>query len=325
MKRYLVTYKDISTYRSELMGIAIIWIMMIHFDFTQLKPLGFISQFGFLGPDIFLFVSGFGLFYSLDKNNDIIFYFKKRIIRIFPIYYIIGIIPSIFFYKDSLFDYLFRYSTIGFWTNGIYRDWYIPSAVMLYIWAPFIKKAFDKKKFFVLYLLTLLAITLAFYLVDKNTIIDRSHFSFLHRIPSFLLGMTCAFWAKKDIHVKYFYFVLFLCIPICAYLYPNHHQIYNYKDFSLTYLLPLVIVIFCFILKICKGTKLPISFLSMVGKASLEIYLIQGLFFHAILFKYISVQPVWHDTLTISLIIVSSAMGILFHWLIEKSGLLRML
>ena len=43
----LFEIKDISTYRSELMGCAIVWIMMLHFTFTQIKPLGFVAQYGF--------------------------------------------------------------------------------------------------------------------------------------------------------------------------------------------------------------------------------------------------------------------------------------
>ena len=317
------TLEDISTYRSELMGIAMIWIMMIHFDFTQLKPLGFVSQFGFLGPDIFFFVSGFGLYYSLDKNKDIVTFFKKRLVRVFPTYYIIGIIPSIIFYKDTFLDYLFRYTTIGFWTNNIYGEWYIPSAIMLYLWTPIIKVAFDKRAYHLLCLSLFSVFFLALYLVDKDTIIDRTHFSFLHRIPSFLFGITCAFWTKKGTSSKLYYIIMLLCIPIFAYLYPHHHQIYNYKNFSLTYLLPLVIFLFCFILKKCKDIYSLTFILSKIGNASLETYLIQGIFFHAILIKLIIIPPLWHDTLTILLMIVSSLLGIITHWLVDKTGITR--
>lgn len=323
--KQIFSIKDISTYRSELMGIAMIWIMMIHFDFTQIKPLGFVSQFGFLGPDIFLFVSGFGLFFSLDKNHVIQNYLKKRIIRIFPTYYLLGIIPSVIYYNDSIIEYLFRYTTIGFWTNNIYGEWYIPSAIMLYLWAPIIKIAFDKKWYSIISLFTIIIICFAFFLVDKDTIIDRPHFSFLHRIPSFIFGMTCAFMIKEGLSVKLYYFIIILGIPIFAYLYPQHHQIYNYKNFSLTYLLPAVIALFCIILNTIKKAKLLTSILSEIGKASLETYLIQGLFFHAINIKAIVVPPLWHDTVTISLIIVSSLLGIMTHWLINKSGILRLL
>ena len=74
-------YKDISTYRSELMGWAILWIMMLHFDFNQIKPLGFIAQYGYAGVEIFILVSGFGVFFSLEKDNSIIRFYKKRLLR----------------------------------------------------------------------------------------------------------------------------------------------------------------------------------------------------------------------------------------------------
>lgn len=66
----LFSLQDISKYRSELMGWAIIWIMMLHFRFIHIKPLGFLAQYGFAGVDIFMLVSGFGLYYSLEKTTN---------------------------------------------------------------------------------------------------------------------------------------------------------------------------------------------------------------------------------------------------------------
>ena len=77
----LFELNDISTYRAELMGWAIVWIMMLHFTFNQIKPLGFIAQYGFAGVEIFMLVSGLGLYYSLEKNNKIIPYFKRCVHR----------------------------------------------------------------------------------------------------------------------------------------------------------------------------------------------------------------------------------------------------
>ena len=79
---YPISIKDISTFRSELMGWSILWIMMLHFTFNQIKPLGFIAQYGFAGVDIFLFVSGFGLFYSLNKDHNLVSFYRKRLLRI---------------------------------------------------------------------------------------------------------------------------------------------------------------------------------------------------------------------------------------------------
>ena len=83
-----IKYKDISRYRGELMGIAILLIMFSHnsMDFP-----GFfhninsgLRMLGQVGVDIFFFLSGFGCFYSLTKDNDPISFYKKRVGRLLP-------------------------------------------------------------------------------------------------------------------------------------------------------------------------------------------------------------------------------------------------
>ena len=66
----------LSKHRSAIMGFAILWIMLFHLhvsvDFT---PFMIIKRLGYGGVDIFLFLSGFGLYYSCSKEN-----FNKRTI-----------------------------------------------------------------------------------------------------------------------------------------------------------------------------------------------------------------------------------------------------
>lgn len=314
---------DISTYRSELMGWAIVWIMMLHFTFTQIKPLGFIAQYGFAGVEIFMMVSGLGLFFSLEKDNNLQHFYKKRLLRIFPTYYFLGIFGSILLYHDNFWHYLFRYSTIGFWTGHIYGEWYIPSIIVLYIAAPYIKKLFDKKQFFFICFICLAILGVSFFIVAKNIVPKgEAHFFLLYRIPAFIFGMTCANWILHKISNKYFIGILFLGIPIFIMLYPHHHQIYNYKYFSLLFLLPVFLLTFVSVSKFCTWTN-PI--IAKIGKASLEIYIIQGMFFHAILTDMIIIPPEWHDVATVFFIIVSSLLGILTHWLVDKSGITRLM
>lgn len=312
--------KDISTYRSELMGWAILWIMMLHFTFNQIKPLGFIAQYGYAGVEIFMFVSGYGLFFSLSKDHQIARFYKKRLLRIFPTYYLFGVFASIFLFSDNLPSYFFRYTTIGFWTCGLYWEWYIPSLVILYLFSPLIKIIIDRRIHYIVGGIILCTFGLAFFLIDKEHILDRSHFFFLYRIPVFIFGMVCANWVKNGISSKYFVLILTLGLPFFAYMFPLHHQIYNYKYFSLVFLLPCFILAF---LMISKTIKLVNPILSKMGGASLEIYLIQCIFFSMTLRGVISVPPAWHDTLTGGLIIISSLLGITVHWLIDKSGIQR--
>ena len=98
-------------------------------------------------------------------------------------------------------------------------------------------------------------------------------------------------------------------------------KIYNFKYYSLGFLLPLFLVIFIIM---SKYTNRISPIVRKMGKASLEIYLIQGIFFTYVLNGATSDCSDWHDTLSILMIIVSTLLGIVTHWLIDKSGILRL-
>lgn len=313
MKR-LFYIKEISNYRSELMGWAMIWIMMLHFTFTQLHPIGFIAQYGFAGVDIFMLVSGMGLYFSLEKDNDIIRFYKKRLLRIFPTYYMLGAFYSLLLFHDTILGYIFRYTTIGFWFGGKYGEWYVPSIVMLYLFAPLIKREFDLKRFWIIGVLIFFVLLLAYYLVGKENIIDRDHFFFIYRITAFIFGMACAYWLKMG-KTKYFIFMMILGIPIFVFLFPQHHTFYLYKYLSLLFLLPFFTICFVTISKYMGRLRLVIA---EIGKASLEIYLIQGLFFYAIINQQLIISASYHDVISIILIIFCVLAGVFTHWIIGR-------
>jgi len=328
--------KEISTYRSELMGWSILWIMMLHFTFTQIAPLGFVAQYGFAGVDIFMMVSGLGLFYSLDKDDNVLRFYKKRLLRIFPTYYIIGFFDNIIVEHDGFLTYLFRYTTIGYWTGQEYAGWFIPAIIFLYLLAPLIKFVIDKKWF----VLTTTAIVLiylsAYFFADKENILDRSHFFLLYRIPAFIFGMVLAYWIKNGKSVRWYYYVLLAGMPFFIWLFPQHHQVYNFKYFSLAFLLPVFTICFILLSKYASFIKYKSSIkhdelcimnyaLKKMGQASLEIYLIQGIFFTLVLNGKTEPFAQWHDLLTIGMIIASTTLGIAAHWLIDKLGIQRLL
>lgn len=321
MESKLINYQDLSIYRSELMGWSILWIMMLHFTFNQIKPLGFIAQYGYAGVDIFLFVSGFGLFYSLDKDDNLVRFYRKRLLRIFPTYYIIGFITNLLLTHDDILTFLFRYSTIGFWIGKEYAEWFIPSIILLYFLAPFIKIAIEKKWFINICVIILCLYISAYYFTDKENILDRSHFFILYRIPAFIFGMICAYWLKNKMSNLYFLYILIMGIPFFVYFYPYHHQIYNFKYYSSGFLLPLFLTFFILLSKYTKWMSLVAR---KIGLASLEIYLIQGVFFSLVLDGATSGYPEWHDLLSILMIIISTSFGIAIHWLIEKSGIQKL-
>lgn len=127
----------ILTNRPFLMGIAMIIIIVYHLFCWVHNPIG---QFniGYVGVDIFLFLSGLGLSYSYE-NNSITQFYKNRIKRIYPIYLISVVATYLIYNLDwTLFDLLANISAIGLYTKGgVCRyDWYLESLFTLYILFP---------------------------------------------------------------------------------------------------------------------------------------------------------------------------------------------
>lgn len=111
----------LSRYKGELMGISIFWIVVFHLigqKLLKLPPyltgLSGILYHGNLGVDIFLLLSGMGLYYSCKKNFEVGLFYKKRIKRIFVPYLFISIGYWILRYirsghGDGKFSGLLRY------------------------------------------------------------------------------------------------------------------------------------------------------------------------------------------------------------------------
>jgi len=78
--------RSLSCYRNELKGIAILWVVFFH---AQLGLDGIwyqIQRIGYGGVDIFFFLSGFGLYHSLEKDADLGRYLRRRGERLLPAY-----------------------------------------------------------------------------------------------------------------------------------------------------------------------------------------------------------------------------------------------
>lgn len=82
----------VSKYRSQLFGFAILWIMCMHSrEFTPLLDDAILSQYilydgiilvGGVGVDIFLFLSGVGLYYAQEKGPTLGQFYARRFQRL---------------------------------------------------------------------------------------------------------------------------------------------------------------------------------------------------------------------------------------------------
>jgi len=140
-----------SKYRTTLMGIAILGVLMAHFcAFTNLHNestiISFLNQLQNVAYiDGFLFLSGFSMYHSFSRNPNVTFFYCKRLRRVWIPYLLITILYFCFqdFYVNSynVLSFLGHISTIGYWFEGNFNGlWYIAASILLYLLYPLIHK-----------------------------------------------------------------------------------------------------------------------------------------------------------------------------------------
>lgn len=190
----------LSKYRTHIMGAAMIWVMWFHSLFTG-KPdgiLNFWHDIGFYGVDMFLMVSGMGLYFSMRKSKNALDFYKKRAVRILPAYLTVVILWYLFFKTDiTVGDKILSVLGINYWRGTIYSiperfDWFIPTLIVLYLLTPLYDKLFQsagvKWKFTFLACLISPILCIVFYHLNMLPL-----YGSIVRIPIFLIGY-CIGW-----------------------------------------------------------------------------------------------------------------------------------
>lgn len=209
-KQIKLSFNVLSKYRTLLMGLTIISIIIFHYtedcvkNSYNLKPIivNYKTYIGSCGVDIFLFLSGLGLYYSFKKNPNIKQFFKKRFSKILIPYLIISIpawyIKDILLLKTSWIQYFKDVLFISFFESGYKWFWYILMIMICYLIFPYIFTFIDGHRNFIkmiciLIVITLLGKSLQLYYpaLFKNVNIA------LLRFPAFFLG---CFIGKKSYH-----------------------------------------------------------------------------------------------------------------------------
>ncbi|BCS84919.1 MULTISPECIES: acyltransferase family protein [Prevotella] len=141
MKIKNIELANISRYRGELMGIAMIFIFLFHVALPRSNMFFGLRRIGNIGVDMFLFLSGIGLWFSWIKHPSLKRFFKRRYLRIYPAWLIISCLYYIpHFHGGSLHAWIDLVGDItinwDFWLHNELTFWYIPAMMMLYLFAP---------------------------------------------------------------------------------------------------------------------------------------------------------------------------------------------
>lgn len=276
------------------MGVAILWVMMFHLPFRSSIPIiDLILKLGYGGVDIFLFLSGFGLYFSLSKGNvNLSEYYKKRFCRILPEFWIFLIITFLIKWNFSLHSFgrlIYCATTIGYWIPGTpYVLWYISCILFLYLVYPFYYPYLHKKglKFGFIPIFIGIALTVAYAFITvlffNNKNVGGLLILTIARIPIFFIGSIAGYLAKENIQfgisktIKVITLIIFLLAVFS--LFVSFRYFSNFLWTCSLYFLPFIFItpILCIIIA-QMFNKLPPyipTFFSKIGIISLELYLV---------------------------------------------------
>lgn len=97
---------------------------------------------GTSGVDFFFVLLGLGLFCYFTNNGNVLDFYRKRLVRLLPTYFIIitpyWIVRDILLDKKSILSFLSDLLFRTFFSEGMRRCWFIPAIIIYYLLFPMI-------------------------------------------------------------------------------------------------------------------------------------------------------------------------------------------
>ncbi|MDD3336635.1 MAG: acyltransferase [Eubacteriales bacterium] len=318
--------ENLRSFRDELKGLAILWVVFFHAQLGLQGPLRGFQQLGYGGVDLFFFMTGFGLYHSLSKDSDLGRYWSRRILRLVPAFlplcvlWLALMLPTLrLSLVPAVQTVLGNLLMIGYWAQAPQMmNWYLSGLIMVILLAPILFACLNRAKnpqgaaLGMICLSVLAGVCFAF---DERLIM-------VARLPVFVLGMWFAMPRRQEIRqpaAKAAAYVaafalgavsLFLCMGKA----PSALMDYGMYWYPFALMIPPACAALTWCLrKLEKAAKLfaPLRYL---GKASFEIFLLNS-GMEVYLKKGIGCEntAVWLSGSLGCLLV-----GMAYHWLVEK-------
>ena len=325
-------YSVLSRRRTELMGAAMLWVMLFHASGLEfgIPLLNLVRKAGFGGVDMFILLSAMGLAMSLSRREqDYSAFMARRGARILPAYYLVMIpytLTLILTQGRPWAALLWNSTLLYYWmrSSGAF-NWYVAGAMTFYAVTPFCFRRLRDARRRELAAGTAILASLALCQVLTHEgywyVMD-----FFYRVPLFFLGLLMGFYVLegrrlggKDL--------LFWAGALCAgAVYASVSLTAQWISWPIHFpechLFLFTTVPMCLVLGLCLE-KLPLGwlrrFLALVGSNSLEIYLLNVSFLYfpeppALLLARVPVRPLCY----LILFAVNIALGCLLHAAVER-------
>jgi len=278
---------QLSKYRTQLMGIAMIWVVFFHSEITSgFIAINYIKFFGYGGVDIFLMLSGIGVFFSIKGNESTKQFYKRRFLRILPYYIPVVLLFSLYkvvFQEQTSLSIIYNITTLSFWlgkdiTGFDAFDWYVPSLLFFYAVTPPYIKWFKRNPYCSTLIISIIGILISLLITDNR-------FSYLLiftiRIPVYFIGILLGYLISKKIVLKkrdIWVCVFLLIIGIIVFFISR--RAFSYDNFWIYGLwwYPFILITFPLLMILSSGLTVFKNYsypvLTFFGKYSLVIYLL---------------------------------------------------
>lgn len=321
--------KLIEKYRQEIMGLAALYIFVFHavtntfyYAFEGHLFFAYLVRIGFLGVDIFFFLSGDGLMHSLERNN-LKDYYLRRISRVyFP--FLVGGIIQMFLNGLTPLEFVKRVTCVSFYTESMYSLlWFVPAILTIYLVFPLYYKLLSKAKSKPSFILMTIALWYLLEMFFRGAETDL--FGFFNRIPIFLMG--CMYAVVKEEQLTLDRWIASLLVSLAGF-----YSLYLAEYKAVTFVLPvsdcgiptfLVAVSLPYVLSGIMYTFEKYGFMKVIrkvlvffGTMSLEFYCVQE---NMVVLYLVKLTPAVSPAVMLLLIFVSCVVAGLALYFVNKA------
>ena len=209
-KDRLLNWQILSKNRNLLFGLAISWVMLLHMtnfpvidkwegfkENSLLMSVYRLIDLGSVGVDIFLFLSGIGLYYSFSRCSDLRRFYEKRLKRVLIPYLFVGTVYWIIkdiVYGEGIVRFFRDLFWITYYSEGASTYWYINFILSMYILFPLFYYLLENKyRNINMVLLLALSLGLIYVMYTETPELYLHIEKSVARIPVFILG---CYWGK---------------------------------------------------------------------------------------------------------------------------------
>lgn len=315
------------------------WIMIFHVYETFQNQLSFnwissvIFLNGYIGVDVFLFLSGISMRYAMKKYDNLNLhniwnFYKRRVWKILKVY-IVFCIPFLIV-RDLIVGHNFSkfVKQLCFFDDHVSSFWYLSAIIICYLIYPFIEKFLRDEKKNIIIAVLVLYISSLFIMEKYVPEFFGAYEVLLTRIPIFVIGSLCSskVYENEKVTIGEWSILLLIILLKSPFIYGL-----SYVDAGAAAVISRLLLggigvgtafLALFLIKTYEGTVID-SFVKKIGTFTLELYVFHVAFRGVFLlgFSYVGIEIVEYHQISlfgISYIFLSLLGGWILSGIIKR-------